>query len=328
MPPLALCAAPVFTAHTWHVAGEGEETHTGNRVPTSGWKSGACGERLLFTMKVVRTVPALRRALAGSPRPLALVPTMGALHEGHAALMRRARKATGPGGSVAVSIFVNPAQFGPGEDLARYPRSIRADLECCRKAGVDLVFVPRPGAMYAGDHSVWIDETRLSAGLCGAGRPGHFRGVCTVVAKLFLLFQPDSAVFGAKDYQQLAVIRRMVRDLNFSVRIVAVPTVREPDGLALSSRNRYLSPGDRAEAPALRRALLRSAELLRREGPAAAARACRAARSLLGSRWTVEYVEVVDAVTLDRPRTRSRGVVVAAAARLGGTRLIDNVIVR
>ena len=195
------------------------------------------------------------------------VPTMGALHEGHAALVRTAREIAGPGGNVLVSIFVNPLQFGPNEDFSKYPRTLIEDLSICRDNGADAIFVPKAEDLYPTDRSIQLTETQLSRRLCGASRPGHFDGVCTVVAKLFNLVQPDDAVFGKKDYQQLAIIRRLVRDLDFNVVIHGVDTVREADGLAMSSRNRYLTPEERAQAPTLRRALLQARRSRRvREG--------------------------------------------------------------
>ena len=280
-------------------------------------------------MKRIRTLSALRRAVAAAPRPLALVPTMGALHDGHLALVRKARALVGRGGTVALSLFVNPTQFGPNEDLAKYPRPIARDLALCQAAGVDIVFTPEAGAMYAPDRSVWVEETSLSRGWCGASRPGHFRGVCTVVAKLFLQFQPDLAVFGKKDYQQLAVIRRMVRDLDFPVRVVGVPTVREPDGLALSSRNRYLTPEQRAVAPEFHRVLERVADRLRAGGGRGIAAAKREGVKRLSAipGCAVEYLEVAHAGSLGVP-VPGGPLVIAAAIRLGATRLIDNVEVR
>ena len=203
-------------------------------------------------MKLVRTPAAMARLAAKWPAPVAFVPTMGALHEGHLALVDRARAAVGPRGIVVVSIFVNPTQFGPKEDFSLYPRPLRQDLAACRRRGVDVVFSPGAADMYAPDASVAVDEAALSGGLCGGSRPGHFRGVCTVVAMLFNLVRPTFAVFGRKDYQQLAVIRRMVRDLHFPVRIIGLDTVREADGLAMSSRNVHLKAEERAQAPALR----------------------------------------------------------------------------
>ncbi len=252
---------------------------------------------------------------------MVLVPTMGALHEGHAALIRRARRLAGPQGTVVVSVFVNPTQFGPKEDFSRYPRPIRADLKVCRENGADLVFRPEPTEMYAVDASARVDETSLSAHLCGASRPGHFGGVGTVVAKLFLIVQPQIAVFGEKDWQQLAIIRRLVRDLNFPVRIVGHPTVREADGLARSSRNAYLTPEERAVAPGIYAALTRAAaeptagRILRSAG--------RALAALPGAR--VDYVRLVDAETLEPATRLRRRTTLAAAVFLGRARLIDNV---
>ncbi|MDF1813839.1 MAG: pantoate--beta-alanine ligase [Verrucomicrobiales bacterium] len=185
----------------------------------------------------------------------ALVPTMGALHEGHLSLCDRAREEVGAGGHVVATVFVNPTQFGPNEDLDAYPRQLEEDAKACEKRGVDVLFAPNPADMYFPDASVEIHENVLSTGLCGASRPGHFTGVCTVVAKLFNLAQPDVAVFGEKDFQQLAVIRRMVRDLNFPVQIVGGNTVRESDGLAMSSRNLYLTDAERTQAPVIYRSL-------------------------------------------------------------------------
>ena len=224
---------------------------------------------------------------------------MGALHRGHLELIRIAREAAGKEGEVAVSIFVNPLQFAPGGDYEKYPRPETDDEEFCRGAGVDVLFRPGPGEMYAADFSVAIEENSLSATLCGKSRPGHFRGVCTVVAKLFHILAPDAAVFGEKDFQQLAIIRRMVRDLNFQIEIIGAPTVREPDGLACSSRNRYLSAPERQQAPVLRAALLEGARLAaggERSAPAIIA----AARKIIGTAplARIDYLELVNAETL------------------------------
>ncbi len=252
-----------------------------------------------------------------------LVPTMGALHEGHASLMRRARKIAGPKGRVAVSIFVNPAQFGPGEDFSRYPRTFASDCRLCEAAGVDVVFHPEADEMYPEAFSTYVDEARVSVGLCGRSRPGHFRGVCTVVLKLFNLLGPDAAVFGEKDYQQSAVIRRMVRDLNVPVKIVTAPTVREADGLALSSRNAYLSAEERAQAPAIRRALLLARDSpSAREGELARLVRREIAKAPLAK---IDYVEVLDADTLEKPGATTRELLIACAVYFGKTRLIDNV---
>src|SRR3954447_11065559 len=204
-------------------------------------------------MRIISTVAEAQSLSRRNAR--ALVPTMGALHKAHGELIRVARQHAGRQGEVVVSIFVNPLQFEPGSDFERYPRPEKEDEEFCRSAGVDLLFRPIPPQMYAADRSVFVDETSLGNSLEGKSRPGHFRGVCTVVAKLFNILTPAAAVFGEKDFQQLAIIRRLVEDLNFRVQIVAVPTVREADGLACSSRNQYLTAEQREQAPVLYRAL-------------------------------------------------------------------------
>ena len=204
-------------------------------------------------MKILTTIADAQAQLHAKRR--VLVPTMGALHKAHGELIRVAREAAGKDGEVAVSIFVNPLQFEPGSDYKRYPRPEKADEEFCRNAGVDLLFRPSAEEVYPTDRSTFVEETSLSSTLEGKSRPGHFRGVCTVVAKLFNILAPDAAVFGEKDFQQLAVIRRMVRDLNFNIDIIAVPTVRDEDGLACSSRNQYLNSEERKQAAVLYKAL-------------------------------------------------------------------------
>lgn len=262
-------------------------------------------------------------------RPVVLVPTMGALHHGHTALLKRARHLAGPRGTVVASIFVNPTQFGPQEDFARYPRPLAGDKKLCIEHGVDLLFQPETSAMYPPDYSTYVEETSASAGLCGASRPGHFRGVSTVVLKLFQIIRPDAAVFGLKDFQQCTIIRRMVRDLNLTVRIVPVETVRETDGLALSSRNRYLTPEERAQAPILRAALL-AAQAAFRQGETSAVRL----RNLIQKRIAtasfarIDYVEIADAETLQPIAKMRRNTVIAVAVFFGQTRLIDNVWLR
>jgi len=254
---------------------------------------------------------------------------MGALHEGHAALIRRARKLAGRTGTVVVSIFVNPAQFGPNEDFSKYPRPIADDTRLCRSLGVNLLFAPGAAQMYSETRSTWVDETDLSQSLCGISRPGHFRGVCTVVTKLFHLIAPDMAVFGKKDFQQLAIIRKMTRDLNFPVRIVPVETVREPDGLAFSSRNRRLTTEERAQAPVIRRALAQAGREAQ-EGKTGAIPLTNTIKRILADAplAKVDYVEIVDAETL-RPVEKIQGAALAAAAVFfGDTRLIDNIILR
>ena len=253
----------------------------------------------------------------------ALVPTMGYLHEGHLSLLRRAREAAD---RVAMSIFVNPLQFGPTEDLARYPRDLERDLELARGAGADLVFTPSVAEMYPGGEPwVAVVPERGADLLDGASRPGHFRGVLTVVAKLFGIFTPDVAVFGQKDYQQLTLIRRMVADLDLGVRVLAGPIVREPDGLAMSSRNTYLTPDQRRDSLALRAALERAEAAF-----AAGGRDAAAYRALLreadGPGVELEYAEVVDPETLAPVADVRPGTVAVLAGRVGNTRLIDNTI--
>lgn len=274
-------------------------------------------------VKIVRSPSRAARLARHAPRPLVLVPTMGALHAGHLSLIRKARTRAGPSGTVAVSIFVNPAQFGPGEDFSRYPRTFATDCRLCREAGVDLLFHPGAPAIYPPGYSTYVDEERVSRALCGKARPGHFRGVCTVVLKLFNILAPDVAVFGAKDYQQAAVIRRMAADLNVPVRIVAAPTVREGDGLALSSRNAFLNPAERAQAPAIRRALLLASDFPY-ERPADLARLVR--REISAAPLArIDYVEVLDADTLGKPGPGARSLLIACAVFFGTTRLIDNI---
>jgi pantoate--beta-alanine ligase len=253
---------------------------------------------------------------------LALVPTMGYLHEGHLGLVREGRRRAA---SVAVWIFVNPSQFGPTEDLARYPRDLEGDLAKCASAGADLVYAPRdPAEVYPPGFQTWVEVTGVSQGLCGERRPGHFRGVATVVAKMFALFRPDVALFGEKDFQQLQVIRRMVRDLDMDgwLEVVGMPTVREPDGLAMSSRNRYLSADERRRAPSIARSL-GAAEALFRGGERDAAALVAAARRELDVD-RVDYVELVDASSLTAVARVDGPACLLVAAFLGPTRLIDN----
>ena len=252
-----------------------------------------------------------------SGRKVALVPTMGALHEGHLSLIAAAKKAGAD--EIVVSIFVNPTQFGPNEDYAKYPRDAKADSAKCRRAGATAVFFPTPDNMYAQDHSVWVvEDGSLSDCLCGARRPGHFRGVCTVVAKLFNLVHPHVAVFGQKDFQQATIIRRMVRDLNFDVEILVAPIVREPSGLALSSRNAYLSDEERANSLAL------SQSLAGIKDGAWTVQRNRIVKNLESHGLKVDYVEAVDSATLRPVKSIRTGVAVLLAVYDGKTRLIDN----
>ncbi len=265
-------------------------------------------------------------AVRAAGKRIGVVPTMGFLHAGHLSLVRLARERTDV---VILTLFVNPTQFGPKEDLAKYPRDFERDAAQCRVAGVDLLFAPEAGAMYAPDASVYVTEEKLSRGLCGASRPGHFRGVCTVVAKLFNLCLPHVAVFGAKDAQQLRVLRRMTRDLNFPIEIVAGPIIREPDGLAMSSRNVYLSADERQQALVLQSAL-GEAERLFRAGERAAAPLKTAMEHLIAQAPAakIDYIEIVDDDSLEPVATLEKPALIALAVFVGKTRLIDNVVLR
>ncbi|MBX5483566.1 MAG: pantoate--beta-alanine ligase [Myxococcaceae bacterium] len=278
-------------------------------------------------VQTVRTTAEMQQrseALRMSGKRIALVPTMGFLHEGHLSLMREAKARADV---VVVSIFVNPTQFGPKEDLSRYPRDLEGDLSKCESVGVDVVFAPAdPKEMYPDGYQTWVEVTDVSKGLCGEKRPGHFRGVATVVAKLFNIVRPYLALFGEKDYQQLQVIKALARDLNFGIEIVGMPTVRDPDGLAMSSRNAYLSPSERERALALSRGL-RTAHHLARNGVREVRELVQAVRKELEAAQVREdYVEVVDAETLRSLTTIEPGrpARVLVAGFLGTTRLIDN----
>ena len=273
-------------------------------------------------MTVASTPEELREARRPCPSPFGLVPTMGALHAGHASLVRRARAECA---SVGASLFVNPAQFGPAEDLSKYPRTLGRDLELLEACGADVVYTPRAEEVYPDGFQTFVTVERLSVPLEGASRPGHFRGVATVVAKLLLAFAPDRAYFGQKDAQQVAVVRRMVRDLGFSLAIVVVPTVRERDGLALSSRNAYLSPAERASAPVLFRALSSAREAFDR-GERSGGRLRMAMRGVLSREPLAEplYVSVADPETLEELGEAEGDILLSLAVRVGSTRLIDN----
>jgi pantoate--beta-alanine ligase len=278
-------------------------------------------------MTIFHTESELRawRRAAGMKR-VVLVPTMGALHEGHVHLVRVAHELAGSDGLVGVSIFVNPLQFGPKEDFSRYPRELEADAAKCEAAGCDVIFAPPVEEVYHADRSIMILEKSLSTVLCGASRPGHFDGVCTVVAKLFNYFQPDDAVFGKKDFQQLAIIRRMVRDLNFPITLHGIDTVREADGLAMSSRNRYLSAEEREQAPALQQAL-RLAQGAWSRGETNAERLAQMAREHVEQHaplGRIDYLSVVDADTLQAVETFEDKGLIALAVFFGQARLIDN----
>jgi pantoate--beta-alanine ligase len=272
-------------------------------------------------VKILTTIAEVRAEPQRKPR--VLVPTMGALHKAHGELIRVAREAAGKHGEVAVSIFVNPLQFEPGSDYKRYPRPEKADEELCRNAGVDLLFRPSADEVYATDRSTFVEETSLSSTLEGKSRPGHFRGVCTVVAKLFNILAPEAAVFGEKDFQQLAVIRRMVRDLNFNIDIIALPTVREEDGLACSSRNQYLNSEERKQATVLYKALRTAANASKQS----AGEIVALVRKLINEAplARIDYVEVVDAGSLQPVEIVGPDTVLLVAVFLGKTRLIDNI---
>ena len=285
-------------------------------------------------MRIVRPIHAMQ-CLAGQWKrqglEVGLVPTMGCLHAGHLSLLAKARRWVGRHGQVVVSIYVNPTQFAPHEDMAKYPRDLPRDTRLCRDADVDVLFLPDDRAMYPKENatgfSTYVTEEALSCGMEGASRPTHFRGVTTVVAKLFNLVQPDVAVFGAKDWQQAAVVRRMVRDLSYPLKVVVAPTMRESDGLAMSSRNRHLSTEERPQAVALWQAIQEARRAVR-----ATREALPAARLRSELKWLIEtrpsarvdYLEFFDPRTL-KPRARvSRGAHLALAVFVGETRLIDN----
>ena len=278
-------------------------------------------------MQIVATVEEVRaqvRAWRQEGLSVGLVPTMGYLHEGHKSLID---KAVEQNDRVVVSVFVNPIQFGPGEDLATYPRDLDRDAALCENAGANLIFHPEPDNMYFDDFCTYIDMDGLTKGLCGKTRPTHFRGVCTVVGKLFNIVQPDRAYFGQKDAQQLAVIRRMVRDLNFNLEIVGCPIIREEEGLAKSSRNTYLSPEERKAAVILHKGLTRGEELVN-QGEKNANVVKAAIREVIESEplAKIDYVEIVDFDNMKEIETLERPFLAAVAVYIGKTRLIDNFI--
>ena len=278
-------------------------------------------------MQVVKTVKEVRDIVSGWKREglsVALVPTMGYLHEGHRSLIE---KSVSENDRTVVSVFVNPIQFGPSEDLASYPRDLQRDMDVVGSAGGDLIFHPEPSEMYPGHFTSFIDTSETTELLCGAVRPGHFRGVCTVVGKLFNIVMPERAYFGQKDAQQLATIRRFVRDLNFNVQIVACPIVRESDGLAKSSRNTYLSADERQAALVLSQSLQKGKALIDAgERDAAAVKEAIRAHLLTQPLARIDYVEVVDNENIRRVERISGSTLVAIAVYIGKTRLIDNFI--
>jgi pantoate--beta-alanine ligase len=276
-----------------------------------------------LVLRTVAETAAWAESIRRSGRRLALVPTMGYLHEGHLSLMREGGRRADV---VASSIFVNPTQFGPNEDLARYPRDWEGDLAKCASAGVEAVFAPSPAEVYPQGYQTYVEVMQVSQGLCGARRPGHFRGVATVVTKLLCLFRPHVALFGEKDYQQLQVIRALERDLHLGVEIVGMPTLREPDGLAMSSRNAYLSPEERQRALSLSRGLAAAQALVRGGVREAGAVVAAVRRELEAAGLREDYVELVDASTLVPLQSLAQGQVarLLVAAFAGNTRLIDN----
>jgi pantoate--beta-alanine ligase len=275
-------------------------------------------------MKVVETIADLRRLRLKLAEPVGFVPTMGYLHEGHLTLVKRAKAENS---SVVVSIFVNPTQFGPQEDFAKYPRDPKRDLAMLEKEKVDIVFMPSVAEMYPPQFSSWVEVGKISERLEGASRPGHFRGVATVVAKLFNIVQPDRAYFGQKDAQQLVVIKKMVAEFNMNLEVVAVPTVREPDGLAMSSRNIYLNPEERKAALVLYQALTLAQKLFSQgEKDAQAIRQKMTELIQKQPLANIEYISIADAETLDELDTVNPPALVSLAVKIGKTRLIDNVV--
>jgi pantoate--beta-alanine ligase len=273
-------------------------------------------------MTIITTIAEARSHQRGDRRRV-LVPTMGALHRGHIELLQLAREHAGPDGEIAVSIFVNPLQFEPGADYEKYPRPEKLDEETCRAANVDLLFRPAPDEMYLDDRSAFVEEISLAQTLEGKSRPGHFRGVCTVVAKLFNILSPNAAVFGEKDFQQLAIIRRMVRDLDFHIEIIGAPIVREEDGLACSSRNQYLDPEERKQASILRKALIMAKDS-KRESAKAIVNIVRD-KIETAPLAKVDYVDLVDAESMQPVEVVRPNSLLALAVFFGKTRLIDNI---
>ena len=279
-------------------------------------------------MEVAKTIQSARafvKAARSQGRRIGFVPTMGALHSGHISLIEAAKQQAD---FVVVSIFVNPTQFGPGEDFEKYPRPIEGDLEICREQGVDLVFAPTAEEMYAGENLTWVTVEKLSESLCGQFRPGHFRGVATVCAKLFNIVQPDVGFFGQKDAQQALVIKRMVADLNMPLEIVVCPTVREPDGLAMSSRNQYLGPSRRKDAAYIYKSLQKCQQMID-HGIKDVRRITAEMQKILNQAPSMktEYVSIVDAETLQSVDRVADKVLAAVAVKIGSTRLIDNILV-
>lgn len=287
-------------------------------------------------MRIVTTVSAMQRMALGWRREgkqVGFVPTMGYLHEGHISLIRKARQIVKPDGIVVASIFVNPSQFAPHEDLSNYPRDLQRDKDLCKDATVDVLFTPDSEQMYPSTnstYSTWITEDLVAKGMEGESRPTHFRGVTTIVAKLFNLVLPDVAVFGAKDFQQAAVIQKMVQDLNFPVKIVVAPTVREKDNLAMSSRNKYLSPEERQQAPVLYKAIQKAKEILKKTpGSVSAAKLKNELTQMIQAQPAakVDYIQFFDPLSLEALEELRPGCHMALAVHVGQTRLIDNALI-
>jgi pantoate--beta-alanine ligase len=277
-------------------------------------------------MKIIQEVAAMKacvKAIKDKGETICLVPTMGYLHKGHLDLMRMGRPMADHN---IISIFVNPTQFGPNEDLDKYPRDMERDTQLAASVGVDCIFFPDASQMYPGGYATYVNVERITKGLCGAARPTHFRGVTTVVLKLFNIIEPDLAIFGEKDYQQLAVIRRMVDDLNLDVKIIAHPTVREEDGIAMSSRNKYLSPEQRKNALVLHRSLLHARDRVK-SGEKSAAKIRDEVVGMISETpgCVIDYVEIVDADELEPIEQFNAAAVMALAVKFGTTRLIDNI---
>ena len=277
-------------------------------------------------MELARTIKSIRslvKAARSKEKKIGFVPTMGALHIGHISLIEAARKNTD---FVVVSIFVNPTQFGPGEDFEKYPRPFDADLEICKKAGADVVFAPSAKEMYPMENMTWVNVEKLTAPLCGRCRPGHFRGVATVCTKLFNIVAPDIAFFGQKDAQQVAIVKKMAADLNMPIEIVVCPTVREKNGLAISSRNRYLTTQEKKDAASIYKSLLKCEQMVK-EGIRETEPIIAGMRKILSPVCSIEYISIVDAQTLETIDKIAGPVIAAVAVKIGSTRLIDNILI-
>lgn len=278
-------------------------------------------------MKIIETIKKMQefsREVRGKGKSVALVPTMGFLHEGHLSLVDEAQKRAD---IVVVSIFINPTQFAPNEDLDIYPRDMEKDCRLCESRNVDVIFAPSVDEIYCPDSSTWVNEEQLSRGLCGKSRPTHFRGVTTIVAKLFNTTLPDIAIFGQKDFQQAAIIKRMIRDLNFPIDIITCPIVREEDGLAMSSRNKFLSPEERKNALSISQSLSDAEIALKTDTPTVSEIREMIHLQISQAGGKINYIEIVDADTLEPKEEFTGQTLIAIAAFFGKTRLIDNIVV-